>query len=96
MSNQKSQTSNRKFHGSMDIAEEKREQLKQIFPEAFSQGKIDFDQLKRALGEWVDPGKERLGLNWPGKAECMKIIQQPSVATLKPARDEDVFFRDGP
>lgn len=77
---------------SMDVADEKREELKQLFPEVFSEGKINFDQLKRVLGEWVEPGKERFGLNWPGKAECMKIIQQPSVATLKPARNESVNF----
>lgn len=81
---------------SMDVAADKRDELKrclgQSFPEVFAEGSIDFDQLKRALGEWVDPGKERFGLNWPGKAECMKIIQQPSVATLKPVREESVAF----
>ena len=81
---------------SMDIAQEKREQLKALFPEVFSEGKIDFDQLKHVLGEWIEPReeRERFGLNWSGKAECMKIIQQPSVATLKPARDESVNFDD--
>ena len=73
---------------SMDVAAQKREELKQAlgntFPEVFAEGSIDFDQLKRVLGEWVDPNKERFGLNWAGKAECMKVIQQPSVATLKP------------
>ncbi|MGC0389155.1 site-specific DNA-methyltransferase [Bradyrhizobium sp. USDA 241] len=81
---------------SMDVAAEKRGELKrylgQAFPQVFAEGIIDFDQLKRVLGEWVDPGKERFGLNWPGKAECMKIIQQPSVATLKPLREESVDF----
>ncbi len=81
---------------SMDVAKEKREELKRClgsaFPEVFTEGSIDFEQLKRVLGEWVDPGKERYGLNWPGKAECMKIIQQPSVATLKPVRKESVNF----
>ncbi|MGB0683718.1 MAG: site-specific DNA-methyltransferase [Magnetovibrionaceae bacterium] len=77
---------------SMDVAEEKREQLKQLFPEVFSEGKIDFEQLQRVLGEWVEPGKERFGLTWPGKAECMKIIQEPSRATLKPDRAESVDF----
>lgn len=82
--------------GSMDVAAEKREELKralgEAFPDAFTEGGVDFDQLRRALGDWVDPGKERFGLNWPGKAECMKIIQQPSVATLKPEREESVDF----
>jgi len=77
---------------SMDIAAEKREALKQLFPEVFAEDRIDFDQLKRVLGDWVEPGKERFGLTWPGKAECMRIIQSPSVATLKPVRKESVNF----
>ena len=77
---------------SMDIPEEKREALKQLFPEVFTEDKIDFDQFKRVLGEWVEPGKERFGLTWPGKTDCMKIIQSPSVATLKPDREESVNF----
>jgi adenine-specific DNA-methyltransferase len=83
---------------SMNIAEEKRDELKrslgQAFPEVFAEGIIDFDKLKRALGEWVDPDKERFGLNWPGKAECMKVIQQPSIATLKPNREGSIDFDD--
>ena len=79
---------------SMDIAAEKRAALKQVMPEVFRDGAIDFDHLQRALGEWVEPDKERFGLTWPGKAECMKIIQQPSVATLKPVRSESVNFDD--
>ena len=77
---------------SMDIAAEKREALKQFFPEVFAEDRIDFDQLKRVLGDWVEPDKERFGLTWPGKAECMRIIQSPSVATLKPVREESVNF----
>src|SRR3954454_16919090 len=81
---------------SMDISQDKRELLKHClafeFPEIMAEDKIDFDQLRRVLGEWVDPGKERFGLNWPGKAACMKIIQQPSVATLKPVRENSINF----
>ncbi len=68
-------------------------ELLQLFPEARSEGgKIDFDHLKRALGEAIDAGKERYGLVWPGKAECFKTIQAPSIATLRPAPDESVNF----
>jgi adenine-specific DNA-methyltransferase len=81
---------------SMDVAEEKRGALKRslegAFPEVFVEGKINFDQLKRVLGDWVDPDKERYGLNWPGKSECMRVIQQGSSATLKPARVDSVDF----
>ena len=73
---------------SMDVALEKREELTRIlrrsFPELISDGTINFDMLQRMLGNWVEPNKERFGLSWPGKAECMRIIQQPSIATLKP------------
>lgn len=78
---------------SMDIPEDKLRQLKQVFPEVFTEGfKIDLDKLRMALGENVEIGKERFGMNWPGKADCFKIIQAPSVATLVPAKDESVNF----
>jgi adenine-specific DNA-methyltransferase len=82
---------------SMDVTEEKKQQFKQLFPEVFRENEIDFDHLKRVLSkEWdVDSvGKERFGLQWPGKTGCMKIIQQPSIATLKPDREESVNFED--
>ncbi len=79
---------------SLDIAAEKRDQLRRclaaVFPEIMAEDKIDLDQLRRVLGEWVEPDRERFGLNWPGKAACMKVIQAPSVATLKPCREESV------
>ncbi len=55
---------------SMDLTDEKRQELLNLFPEARTEdGKIDFDRLKLTLGETVDVGKERYGMNWPGKAE---------------------------
>ena len=75
---------------SMNISEKKRKKLKTFFPEIFNEEKIDFDQFKRILGEWVDPERERFGLNWPGKAECMKIIQAPSRGTLRPCKKESI------
>ena len=75
---------------SMDISREKKIEIEQClrgsFPEAFSESGIDFDQLRRVLGDWIEPSKERFGLSWPGKAECMKILQQPSFAALTPVR----------
>lgn len=78
---------------SMDIKEEQISKLKQLFPEAFTEGnKVDWDRLKLTLGENVDVGKERYGMNWPGKADCFKAIQQPSMATLVLDREESVNF----
>lgn len=44
------------------------------------------------LGESVDVGKERYGMVWPGKADCFKTIQQPSLGTLRPCPEESVNF----
>ena len=64
-----------------------------LFPEVRTEGgKLDFDRLKLALGEAVDVGKERYGLTWPGKAECFKVIQTPSLGTLRPCPEESVNF----
>ena len=78
---------------SMNITEEQLQNFKQLFPEVFTEGlKVDWEKLKLTLGETVDTGKERYGMNWPGKADCFKTIQQPSIATLVPARDESIDF----
>lgn len=78
---------------SMNITEHQKQRLKEIFPEAFTEdGKVDFDKLRLTLGETVDVGKERFGMNWPGKSECFRTIQQPSIATLVPSREESVNF----
>ncbi len=78
---------------SMNITEAQLLKLKQIFPEVFTEGlRLDWPKLKLTLGETIDVGKERYGMNWPGKADCFKTIQQPSIAALVPARDESVDF----
>ncbi len=78
---------------SLNIPEEKREELLRIFPEVRTEGgQIDFDRLRLALGDMVDTGKERYGLNWPGKTACFKAIQTPSMGTLLPAPEESVNF----
>lgn len=64
--------------------------LRQLFPEVMREDKIDFDALRGSLGDWVDPGPERFGLTWPGKAACMRVIQEPSIGTLVPMPEESV------
>lgn len=78
---------------SHEIAEDKRDAVFQLFPEVRTEGgKVDFDRLRRVLGETVDPGKERYGMVWPGKADCFKTIQQPSLGTLRPCPEESIKF----
>jgi adenine-specific DNA-methyltransferase len=78
---------------SLGIKDQQLDKLKELFPEVFTEGsKVDWDKLRLTLGETIDMGKERFGMNWPGKADCFKTIQQPSLATLVPAREESVDF----
>jgi adenine-specific DNA-methyltransferase len=79
--------------GSHDVAGDRRRELLRLFPEVATEGgKLDFERLKLALGGAVDAGKERFGLTWPGKADCFRTIQAPSLATLRPCREESVDF----
>ncbi|MHB8188403.1 MAG: site-specific DNA-methyltransferase [Dermatophilaceae bacterium] len=66
--------------------------LRATFPEVFREDRVDIDSVRRSVGDWVDPGSERFGLTWPGKAECMRVIQRPSIGTLVPQREESVDF----
>ena len=76
-----------------DIVGEKLQELLKIFPEVRTEGgKIDFERLKAVLGTKVDVGKERYGMNWPGKTDCLKTIQQPSLGALLPCPAESVNF----
>ena len=75
---------------SLKPTDERIEALRVQFPDVFADGQVDFDALKRSLGEWVDPSPERFGLTWPGKAGCMRVIKEPSIGTLVPMIEESV------
>ncbi len=71
---------------------EKLKQLQSILPEAFTEGKADWEKLKAALGEDINFSNERYVLNWAGKSDAFKVLQTPSSRTLIPAKDESVNF----
>lgn len=66
------------------------EQLKSLFPEAFTEGKVDFDVLKQLLGGSVDDREEKYGLNWHGKRRARQIALTPSTGTLRPCPEESM------
>ncbi|QCJ72242.1 site-specific DNA-methyltransferase (plasmid) [Providencia heimbachae] len=75
---------------SLDITQQNIEQLKQLFPEVFSENRIDFEALKGILGEAVDDSAERYNFTWNGKTKARQIAQTPSTGTLRPCKDESV------
>lgn len=74
------------------IVPEQIEQLRGLFPQAFTEGKIDFDKLKESLGEELDSRPERYSFSWAGKRDAIRLLQTPSRATLVPAKKESINF----
>jgi len=71
-----------------DIAEENIGKLKQLFPEVFTEGKIDFGKLQQVLGDYVEDGNERYNFTWNGKGRALRLSQTPSLGTLRPCKEE--------
>ena len=75
---------------SSDVIDENIERLKALFPEVFTEGKIDFEVLKSLLGGEVDEREEKYGLNWHGKRQARQLALTPSTGTLRPCPEESV------
>ena len=73
-------------------AEEKLKKLAELIPEAFSEGSLDIEALKRALGKDGTASGERYQLSWAGKTDAYKVLQQPTSATLRPQPDLSIDF----
>ena len=73
-----------------DIVGENVDALRAAFPEAFTEGRIDFEVLKQLLGGAVDEREEKYGLNWHGKRRARQIALTPSTGTLRPCPAESV------
>lgn len=72
-----------------DITNDQLAKLRQLFPEVFTEDKIDWARLKATLGEAVDLG-ERYGLGWRGKSDVFAKIQEKTVETLHVDRAHSV------
>ena len=82
-----------KFSGlSMDIEATEREKLAVVFPQCFSEGKLDIDKLLNLCGEYIDEDFEKYKFEWKGKAECHRIAGKRSTGTLRPITAESVNF----
>ncbi|NCB66106.1 MAG: site-specific DNA-methyltransferase [Bacilli bacterium] len=80
-----------KFNGqSMDIEQAERDKLQALFPQCFSEGKLDIDKLLNLCGEYIDNDFEKYKFEWSGKAECYRLAGKRSTGTLRPSEDESV------
>lgn len=77
---------------SMDIEAENKARLQAVFPECFTEGKLDIDKLLSLCGEYITDDFEKYEFKWKGKSECLRLAQRRSTATLRPCPSESVHF----
>ena len=77
---------------SKDLLAENIEKVKVLFPEAFTEDKIDFEVLQELLGQYIDKEKERYSFTWAGKQKARREAQKVSTGTLRPCKEESVNF----
>lgn len=73
---------------SLNLEKNNIDKIKELFPEAVEEGKINFDILRAMLGDEVDDSKEKYQFTWNGKAKSIKLAQTPSSATLRPCKEK--------
>jgi adenine-specific DNA-methyltransferase len=78
---------------SLDVFAAKLAQLRELFPEVLTEGKIDFKRLRDVLGDEVSFNKEHYELSWAGKSDARAQIQKATSATLIP--DDSGIAADG-
>lgn len=79
---------------SLNIKEDLISKLKEIIPGAFTEDKINVEQLKQILGESINTDSERYQLNWAGKSDAYKVLQESSKSTLNPDLKESVNWEE--
>ena len=74
------------------VLDERLASLKKMFPDFFTDGKLDVPKLRELLGEAVEEETERYRFTWAGKRDAIQLLQTPTRATLTPSRKESVGF----
>lgn len=77
---------------SADILQSKMGELQKLFPEIFSENKIDWEKMRVFFDERIEFNDERYMLNWAGKSNAFRVLQQPTTDTLMPEKNESVNF----
>ncbi|MBN2004572.1 MAG: site-specific DNA-methyltransferase [Anaerolineae bacterium] len=81
-----------KLRPTFTFTEERLKDLRAAIPEAFADGKLNWETLRAALGDSIeeedaDGGAdtvEHFGLFWPGKRAARRLAMTPSTGTLVP------------
>ena len=74
---------------STDILKKRIEKLKEVFPSIVSDGKIDFNMLKKVLGSSVTEDEDRYRFTWNNKSQAIVESTIKTTKTLRPESEED-------
>ena len=85
-------TANDPESASPDVAADNVAELARLFPDAFTEGKVDFAVLRELLGGALDETEEKYGLHWHGKRRARRRALTPSAGTLRPCPEESVAW----
>ncbi len=78
---------------SKDLVIENVEQIKKMFPEVVSEGKINLEKLKSILGQELDSKEDSYTFNWAGRKDAFRSIQATAKGTLVPDEKESINFK---
>lgn len=80
-----------KLRPTFSLEEDRLIALRQILPEAFADGKINFETLRELLGDVVENERdEHFGLSWAGKKEARRLAGTLGKGSLVPVPGEGV------
>ena len=72
---------------SSDLTNSNVEKIKELFPAAVTEGKINFDLLRTILGDEIT-SDEAYEFTWVGKREAIREAGRPIRKTLRPCVDD--------
>jgi len=74
----------------LDLESANKDKLRAVFPECFTEGRLDIDKLLSLCGEYITDDFEKYEFNWKGKSDCLRLAQKRSTATLRPVPGDSV------
>jgi adenine-specific DNA-methyltransferase len=66
--------------------------LRELVPEAFSEGTLDLAKLATTVGVTTDSQQDRYTFSWAGKRDAVAMLQVPTAATLIPDHGKSLDF----
>lgn len=71
---------------------ERLSKLQALFPEIFTEGKVNLGRLRELLGDTVNERTEKYSFDWAGRAAAFKNVQITAKGTLVPVRESSINF----